>query len=124
MVTAKGEAKDRRTIVLDHLYAFNQHDSQRLLAGLSPTVVWRTGRDRFEGHSQLGALFDDDLWDLAPSLTVRTLLVNGNHAAAELHEALTVDGVRQAFDIAVFFEIEADLIERATVYREGSADIV
>jgi hypothetical protein len=121
-VTETGEAANRR-VILDHLDAFNQHDSRRLLAGLSSTVVWRTGSDRFEGHSQLGGLFGDDLWDLAPSLTVHPLLIDGTHAAAELREDLTVDGVAQTFPIAVFIEIEAGLIEQATVYREGSADI-
>jgi hypothetical protein len=121
-VSENGEATSRRAI-LEHLDAFNQHDTRRLIAGLSSTVVWRTGSDRFEGHSQLGALFGDALWDLAPSLLLRSLLIDGKTAAAELREDLTVDGVAQAFAIAVFFEIEAGLIERATVYREGSADI-
>jgi hypothetical protein len=122
-VSPNGAAANRR-VILEHLEAFNQHDTRRLLAGLSSTVVWRTGSDRFEGHSQLGALFGDELWDLAPSLTLRSLLIDGKTAAAELREELTIDGVVQTFAIAVFFEIEAALVERATVYREGSADIV
>jgi hypothetical protein len=44
-------------------------------------------------------------------------------AAAQLREAITVDGERQEHQIAGFFEFADGLIRRAKVCREGSADL-
>lgn len=93
-----------RDVVLEHLAAFDAHDTERLLATLDDDVVWRTGTDVFTGVDVLRRdVFDDDLWSLAPSLTL--------------------DGVEQSFDIAVFFTV-TDRITSVTVFREGSADLV
>ncbi len=37
-----------RAAVLEHLAAFNAHDTARVLAGFTPDAVWITGADRFE----------------------------------------------------------------------------
>ena len=114
-----------RRVVEEHLAAFNAHDTDRLLATLHPDVVWRTGSDVFTGTGTLRRdVFDDGLWQLAPSLTTQTLLVDGPAAAAILTERLTVDGVEQSFDIAAFFTVDAGVIRSVTVFREGSADVV
>jgi len=113
-----------RAAVLEHVEAFNARDTDRLLAGLHPDVVWATGSDVFRGIRQLREeLFDEGLWAMRPSLVVRTLLVEGPAAAATLHETLAVDGGRREFDIAVFFTLRETLIRTVTVFREGSADI-
>ena len=113
-----------RTAVLAHVDAVNAHDTDRLLAGLHPDVVWTTGTDVFRGVRQLGEeLFDEGLWALQPSLAVRTLLVEGTAAAARLHETLLVGGERREFDIAVFFSVQDALLRTVTVFREGSADL-
>ncbi|MDQ6849640.1 MAG: nuclear transport factor 2 family protein [Actinomycetota bacterium] len=114
---------DPRAVVLEHVAAFNAHDSKRLLAGFAPGAVWATGADMFRTTDELTTLFDPWLWTLEPSLDVRTLLVSGAAAAAELREELIVDGKRRSFDIGVFFVVEDGLIVRAKVYREGSADL-
>jgi hypothetical protein len=44
---------DPRSVVLEHLDAFNQHSSDRLLAGFSADAVWATGQDVFEGQAAL-----------------------------------------------------------------------
>ena len=114
-----------RDVVLEHLAGFNAHDTERLLATLHPDVVRRTGTDVFTGVDALRRdLFDDGLWALAPSLTVRTLVVEGGAAAALLTERLTLDGVKKSFDIAVFFTVADGRIAAVTVFREGSADLV
>ena len=109
--------------MLEHVEAFNQHDRDRLLAGLAPGTVWNTGRDTFVGHAELAGIFDDGLWLLDPALAVERLVCDGSAAAAQLTEELTVDGVRRSHPIAVFFTLRAGLIEHVKVYREGSADI-
>lgn len=109
--------------VREHLAAFNAHSTARLLAGFTDDAVWVTGQDVTRGRDGLAELFDDWLWSLDPSLTVRTLITDGPHAAAELVEEFTVDGEPRRENIAVFFRIDGGLISSAKVYREGSADI-
>jgi hypothetical protein len=112
-----------RELVDEHLDAFNSHDTERLKAGCSATVFWATGQDVFRGREALGGLFDDGLWALDPSLRVVRMVVDGDSAAVEMHEQLTVDGVVQAYDIAAFFTVADDLITTVRVYREGNAEI-
>jgi hypothetical protein len=114
---------DPRSAVLEHLDAFNQHSSDRLLAGFSADAVWATGQDVFEGQAALAELFEPGLWAHNPSLTILSLIADAAGAAAELREELTVNGERRSFNIAVFFVVNRGLIRRAKVYREGSADI-
>jgi ketosteroid isomerase-like protein len=122
-MTPDSHADRTRAAVLEHLAAFNAHDTARVLAGFAPDAVWITGTDRFEGDEALGEVFDAWLWTLSPELTVLGLVVDGNCAAAQLHESLVIEGERQEFDIAVFFELDEGRIRRAKVYREGSADL-
>jgi hypothetical protein len=113
-----------RAAVLEHVDAFNAHDTTRLIAGLHRDVVWATGSDVFRGTPQLrDDVFDAGLWTMRPSLTIRTLLVDGRAAAAILQEVLVVDDERREFDIAVFFTVHEAAIRTVTVFREGSADI-
>lgn len=118
-----GSAELSAQIVAAHVDAFNSHNTDALLAGLANEVVWITGTDRFTGKAALNGVFDDWLWSLDPMLTVRRLYCSADGAAAQMREDLIVDGARQAFEIAVFFDIADGLVRRATVYREGNAVI-
>lgn len=91
-----------REAVLDHVDAFNAHDTDRLLTGLHEGIVWATGSDVFRGISELSDVFDEGFWAMRPSLAVQTLVVEGHQAAATLHERLVVDGRPREFDIVVF----------------------
>lgn len=112
-----------RAAVAEHLAAFNGHDTQRILAGLADDIVWNTGQDVISGVDGLKDLFDDWLWGLDPSLSVRTLIAHENRVAAELTEELTVNGELRTFAIAAFFVVETGRIATAKIYREGTADI-
>jgi ketosteroid isomerase-like protein len=109
--------------VAEHVAAFNAHDTERLLAGFAPDAVWITGADTVAGRAALADLFDDWLWSTAPQLTALSVVADGDRAAAQLREAMTLDGQRREFMIAVFFDLADGLIRRAKVYREGSADV-
>lgn len=112
-----------REAVLEHVAAFNAHDRERILAGLAADVTWSTGRDTRHGQAALTELFDDGLWELAPHLHVVRLLVEGDRAAAEIVETLTIDGAQHVFAIACFFDLQHAVIHRVTVFREGTADL-
>lgn len=121
--TVLPDHQNTRAVVARHLEAFNRHDTDGLLATLATDAVWNTGQDTIRGHQALADLFDPGLWALNPSLTVRTLLVEGNLVAAQLDEELTVDGDVRRFTIAGFFDVRAGLIQSTKIFREGSADI-
>jgi ketosteroid isomerase-like protein len=112
-----------RAQVDEHLAAFNAHDTARLLAGLAPDAVWITGQDTVRGRDALADLFDDWLWSLEPHLDPMSTLIDGEHAAVQLHESITDGSARRDFHIALFLEFAGGLITRAKVYREGSADL-
>jgi ketosteroid isomerase-like protein len=109
--------RDTAALLREHLDAFNAHDTTRLLAGLAPDAVWRTGRDTARGTAELADLFDQWLWDLDPSLEVRHVVAGEESVAAELVERLTLDGVEQVFPIAVFLRFRDDLV--AESYLNG-----
>jgi len=111
-------------VIRDHVAAFNAQDLPRLLAGLADDVVWRTGQDTFQGHDELATLFSEAFSAIAPSLTIRSLLVDEDRAACEMVERMTVDGaVREDF-IAGFYRVNAEgVITTAKIYRQGSADV-
>jgi ketosteroid isomerase-like protein len=112
-----------RAAVVEHLASFNAHDTARLLAQLSPQVVWITGQDTVVGTDALTGLFDDWLWSLNPRLDVVRMVAQGDDVAAELRECLTVDGERREYAIAAFFTVADGLISRAKIYREGNSDL-
>jgi ketosteroid isomerase-like protein len=112
-----------RPAVLEHVAAFNAHDSERVLAGFAGDAVWITGTDRVDGIAALADVFDAWLWTLDPRLDVLSLVTEGARAAAQLHESLIVDGKRREFDIAVFFELDGGHIRLGKVYREGRAEL-
>ena len=114
---------DVRQAIVEHVDAFNAHDTHRVMAGLSTDAVWTTGADTVRGTAGLIDVFDPWLWSLQPSLEVLALVVDGSGAAAELRERLTVSGVDQVFDIGGFFTVVDGLITRAKIYREGRADV-
>jgi len=113
-----------RRLVLEHVAAFNAHDTARLLAGLAPDARWATGQDVVVGAAALAELFDEGLWTMTPSLDLLSLVCEGPRAAAELRETLVVDGETRTFTVGAFFVVdEGGLITSGRVYREGSADI-
>jgi ketosteroid isomerase-like protein len=109
--------------ILEHLAAFNAHDTDRVLAGLAPDAVWITGRDVATGRAALAEVFDDWLWSLRPQLATVNLIADGDTAAAELREQLTVDGATREYAIAAFFNVRDGLITHAKIYREGNATL-
>ncbi|MHB8339633.1 MAG: nuclear transport factor 2 family protein [Mycobacteriales bacterium] len=116
------EAATRRAVI-EHLEAFNGHDTERVLRGLDEDVVWATGSDLYQGRATLRDVFDEWLWRLEPSLDVMRLIVEGDAAAVECVERMVVKGSPVEFPIAVFLTVRHGLLTKVKVFREGSADV-
>lgn len=112
-----------RAAVRQHVEAFNAHDTARLLQGLDEDVVWATGSDVFRGRKSLDSVFDDWLWAHEPSLQVVRVVVDGDAAAVECIEHMTVEGQATEVPIAVFLTVSNGLFTSVRVYREGTADL-
>ncbi len=114
---------DARDVVMAHLDAFNRHDTAGLISGLAPDARWHTGTSTVTGHQELADLFDDGLWAMQPALSVQLLVREQDTVAARLREDITIDGRRQSFPIAAFYQVRDGLILDVTIYREGSAEL-
>lgn len=112
-----------RAAVMEHLTAFNSHDTERLLGGLAEDVEWVTGTDRFRGRAELATVFDDWLWAQNPRLEVVRMAVDGSSAAAEGVERMVVEGRPLSVPLSVFFEVRDGRLSSVRVYREGTADL-
>jgi uncharacterized protein len=112
-----------RQAVIEHLAAFNSHDTPRLLLGLHPEVRWETGQDIVVGRPAAADLFDDWLWSTNPRLDLLRLAVDADFAAAECTEHLTVDRNPSQFAIGIFFTVRDGQLARVKVFREGSANV-
>ena len=108
---------------MEHLAAFNSHDTSRLLSGLHPEVRWETGQEIVVGRPAAADLFDDWLWGMNPRLDLLSLVVDADLAAAECTEHLTVHGGPVQSAIAVFFTVWDGQLTRVKVFREGSANV-
>lgn len=114
---------DAATVIRDHVRAFNTRDLDALLAGFTDDAVWITGTSVARGRAELAGLFADAMAGLLPTLTLETLLAQGDRAAAQMTETLTAGGREQTFSIAAFYLLRDGRIASAKVYREGSAEI-
>lgn len=116
-------APEPAAAVREHVRAFNDHDLDALMAGFTDDAVWITGSTVVAGRAALTDFFARALAGLMPTLTVHNLVAAADRAACELVETITVDGLERVFHIAGFYRLEAGLITRAKIYREGSADV-
>jgi len=112
---------DTARVVHRHLDAFNAHDLDALMAGFTDDAVWITGTTVVRGRADLTAFFSAAMSGVSPTLTVESLLVDGERAACQLTETLTVRNKEKTFFIAAFYGFRDGRIAAAKVYREGSA---
>jgi uncharacterized protein (TIGR02246 family) len=121
--TALVNAADTEAVIREHVRAFNDRDLLALLAGFTDDAVWITGSSVARGRTELTELFTAALEQLLPTLTLETLLIDGDDAACQLVERYTVSGHRRMDSIAGFFRIRDGRIATAKIYREGSAEV-
>ena len=109
-------------IVQAHFKAFNDGDVNSLMAGFAEDAVFSTGEHLVVGERGIRAMFHDALAELAPTLTLRAAVAQGDVVACEITEQLSVDGVPFEFALAAFYTVRRGRIVRVKVYREGTAE--
>jgi hypothetical protein len=114
---------DAATVVRRHVDAFNARDLDTLMAGFTEDASWVTGATIARGRGELTELFAGALAGLLPTLTIQNLLAEGDRAACQMTETLTVAGEERTFFIAGFYQLRGGRIASAKIYREGSAEI-
>ncbi|MFF5230260.1 nuclear transport factor 2 family protein [Dactylosporangium sp. NPDC000521] len=106
-----------------HVDAFNARDLDALMTGFTEDAVWITGSSIARGIGELTELFAGAMTGLLPTLVVHDLLADGDRAACQMIETLTVAGEERTFFIAGFYRLRGERIAWAKIYREGSAEI-
>lgn len=106
-----------------HVAAFAEGRLDDLLAGFAPDAVFRTGTTVASTPDERRALFGGAIDNLRPTLLITTEVADGGAVACELREELVHEGVHRSSAIAGFYRVRDGLIVRATIYREGSAEL-
>ena len=114
---------DAAAVLRAHVDAFNARDLDALMAGFTEDALWVTGTSVARGRGELAELFEGAMEGLLPTLVIRDLLADGDRAACQMTETLTVAGEERTFSIAGFYQLRGGQIASAKIYREGSAVI-
>jgi hypothetical protein len=106
-----------------HLDAFNARDVDALVAGFADDAIFATGQDLVVGHRGLREMFTG-AFAVPADLRLELLrsLVDGDTAACELLETITLAGATHEFPVAAFYTVRGGVLVRVKVYREGTAD--
>jgi uncharacterized protein len=114
---------DAAAVLRRHVDAFNARDLDALMAGFTTDARWVTGTTVVDGHEELTGFFAAAMAGLLPRLVIEDLLTDGDRAACQLTETVTVAGEERTFAIAGFYRISDGRIASAKVYREGNAEV-
>ena len=121
-MTGERSADPVLDVVQAHFEAFNTGDLDALMAGFAEDAVFSTGEHLVVGERGIREMFRDALQQLAPVLTLRAVVAQGEVVACELTEDLTVEGSDFSFALAAFYTVRRGQIVRVKVYREGTAE--
>ena len=104
-----------------HLAAFNDRDADAVVATFADDAVFAAGEQIVVGHRALRAMFADAFAaPIRARLDLRHAVVDGQTAACELSETLTVEGTTHELDMAAFYSVRDGLLTRVKVYRDLS----
>lgn len=107
-------------VVQAHLDAFNDRNVDGVLSVFSPDAVFTSGEQTVVGERSLRGLFNDAFAVPADaSLHLRRAVVEGDTAACELVERVSVGGAVQELDVAAFYTVRRGRLVRVRVYREA-----
>ena len=104
-----------------HIDAFNAGDADRLLADFTPTATWVTGDYTVPG-GELRSFFEGAMRSIRPRLALTRTIDGGNTVVAEMTETWTDGGESKSAALVAVFDLDGGKINKAKIYREGSAD--
>ncbi|MGC0252304.1 nuclear transport factor 2 family protein [Pseudactinotalea sp. Z1748] len=105
-----------------HIDAFNAADPDRLLADFTPSATWITGDYTVPG-GELRSFFEGAMRSIRPRLALTRTIDGGNTVVAEMTETWTHGGESKSATLVAVFDLVGGKIDRAKIYREGSADV-
>ena len=115
--------RDPLALVRAHIAAFNARDLDTVLSHFADDAVFSTGQDVLVGRRAIRGLFAGAFEaPFEAALELRAAVVQGDTAACELVETLTLRGASTELALAGFYVVRDGLLGRVKVYREGSAD--
>lgn len=104
-----------------HIEAFNDGDPDLLLADFTPTATWVTG-DYTVPSGDLRPFFEEAMRSIRPRLTLTRTIDGGETVVAEMTETWAHDGEAKRAALVAVFDLDEGRIDKAKIYREGSAD--
>lgn len=111
---------DALEVVARHVAAFNARDLDAVVETFADDAVFATGDELYVGRRGIRALFSDSFdAPLLAEMEVRRAVTEGDTAACELVERLTVEGRTTELVLAAFYTVRRGEIVRVKVYREG-----
>lgn len=104
-----------------HIEAFNAGDVDLLLADFTPTATWVSG-DYTVPRGELRSFFDGAMRSIRPRLALTRTIDGRETVVAEMTETWTSDGEAKSAALVAVFDLDEEKIDKAKIYREGSAD--
>ena len=102
-----------------HLAAFNACDVDAVVEGFAEDALFVAGAQQVVGRRALRQVFADAFAaPVTAELALRHAVVEGDTAACELVETLTLESGRHELDVAAFYTVSGGLLARVRVYRD------
>lgn len=106
-------------LVESHLDAFNRADLDAVMAGFAEDAVFTVGDQTAIGARAISALFADSFASpVAARLMLARAVIDGDTAACELTEHLTVNDVTHTIEVAAFYTVRRGRLVRVRIYRD------
>ncbi len=111
-------------IIRRHVDAFNRRDVEALAADFRDDIIFTTGKDVVRGAAELRIFFGKALdGRVELQLEIRRVVIEGDVAACEMTETISVEDHTHQAPIAAFYTVRGNRLAELRVYREGSADL-
>ena len=108
-------------VVEAHLAAYNDRDVERLVEGFAEDAVFATSEHLVVGRRGVRGFFTDAFDGPGRgALELRRAVVQGDSAACELLQHLSLGDDTADLDIAAFYTVREGLLARVRVYRDGN----
>ena len=104
-------------VVRAHLEAFSAGNLSAMLATLAPEAVFVSGTTLVPPR-EFEEFFGWAMRELAPTMEITDLVIDGTRVACQFIESVTLDDQRRHLNRAAFFAVDGEVITSAKVYDE------